>query len=98
MVTLDDFEEGTTHAAINNLNQCIRDYNDAESIYYRDITRLKMNLPEGYLQERQICLNYMALQNIIRQRKGHRLKMWKIFIDSVLEQVQHKELLVEDIE
>lgn len=86
-VTAANFEEGTSKLLIDNLNQLILDK--------ADITTLKMNLPEGYLQTRQICVNYLSLQNIIRQRRGHRLKMWDVFIDSILEQVEHPELLVQ---
>ena len=89
-----DYEEGTSISSINSFNECLKEYRDPLSIYYKDVTRLKLNLPEGWLQERQICMNYMSLQNVIRQRTGHRLKFWKVFIDSVLEQVEHPEFLI----
>ena len=88
-----DYEEGTSIYAITAFNDCLLDFKDPESIYYHDITRLKVNLPEGWLQERQICTNYMTLQNIIKQREGHRLKFWSYFINSILEQVAYPELL-----
>ena len=84
-VTLASFEEGTALSLVENLNKLI----EAKS----DITTVKNNLPEGYLQTRQVCVNYMTLQNILRQREGHRLKYWKTFIEAVLEQVEHPELL-----
>lgn len=90
-----DFEEGTTQTAIDNLNNCINDYNNLESEYYHDVTRLKMNLPEGWLQERQLCINYMTIQNILSQREGHRLKMWKTFKD-LLPQLDHPELVYKE--
>ena len=94
-VTIDDFERGTILEAVYNLNDCIRSYNNPDSYWYHDVTRLKMNLPEGYLQERQVCVNYMTLQNIIKQRQGHRLKLWDKFIHEVLDQVKHPYLLKE---
>jgi len=90
----EDYEEGTSNSAITAFNLSLTEYRDPLSVYYKDVTRLKLNLPEGWLQERQICMNYMSLQNIIRQRTGHRLKFWKVFIDSVLEQVKYPEFLI----
>ena len=84
-VTLDNFEEGTSLSLVDNLNKLILDK--------ADITIVKMNLPEGYLQTRQVCVNYMTLQNIVRQREGHRLKMWDVFIQEVLTQLEHPEFI-----
>lgn len=58
-----------------------------------NITRLKALLPEGFLQRRLWCMNYKCLRNIILQRRTHRLPHWRQFIDQVLEQVDHPELL-----
>jgi hypothetical protein len=90
-----DFEQGTSLSSIEAFNSCLQDYKDPESTFYHDITRLKLNLPEGWLQERQVFCNYMSLQNIIKQRTGHRLDYWDIFCDRVLEQVDYPELLKE---
>jgi len=90
----EDYEEGTSRTSVDSFNYCLYEYKDPKSPHYKNITRLKLNLPEGWLQERQVCMNYMSLQNIIRQRSGHRLKLWKVFIDSVLEQVEHPEFLI----
>jgi len=92
-VTAANFEPGTTQVMIDEFNRCICDYKNPDSEYYKDITRLKDNLPEGYLQTRQVSINYMTLQNIIRQRDKHRLKYWQDFIDAVLLQVEHPSLL-----
>lgn len=90
LVTKENFAEGTSQIIIDNLNRLI-----ASGV---DITTLKMNLPEGYLQTRELCINYLSLQNIIKQRTGHRLKMWDMFIDSLLLQVKHPELLRQELE
>ena len=45
------------------------------------------------MQRRIVTMNYENLRNIIAQRTGHRLKLWQVFIDQVLEQVEHPELL-----
>jgi thymidylate synthase ThyX len=90
-VTEADFEEGTASWQIAGFNECLRAYKDAESSSYKDITRLKKNLPEGWLQERVISTNYKCLQNILAQRQKHRLKQWREFCDGLLEQLQHPE-------
>ena len=82
----DDFEEGTDDYQIQGF---IVLWEQVKS----DIHRLKMNLPEGFLQRRVICTNYKVLRNIIGQREGHRLKLWQTFIDEVLAQAEHPEYL-----
>ena len=81
-----DFEEGTDTTTIVQFH---RIWVQAKG----DITTLKMNLPEGFLQRRLVTMNYANLRNIIAQREGHRLKQWAIFIDEVRRQVQHPEFL-----
>lgn len=84
----EDFEEGTHWRVIDA-------FTDVWLSAKGDINVLKMNLPEGFLQRRMVCLNYKVLRNIIAQREGHRLKWWGVFIDEVLSQVQHPEYLKE---
>ena len=83
---LKDFEEGTSLIAIDAFS---RVWCEAKG----DVTTLKLALPEGYLQRRIVTMNYENLRNIIAQRTGHRLKLWQVFIDQVLEQVEHPEFL-----
>jgi hypothetical protein len=97
LTTPDDYEVGTSFLSVRAFNACIEEYKNPESEHYKDISRLKCNLPEGWLQERQVSTNYMSLQNIIRQRANHRLTYWSTFIDAVLDQVEHPELLRESI-
>jgi len=54
---------------------------------------VKRDLPESFLQRRIVCQNYMSLQRVIRQRGSHRLVEWSEFIEQVLAQVEHPELL-----
>lgn len=84
--TYADFELGTTTWVIDAFKKV---WQEAKG----DINILKMNLPEGFLQRRIICTNYKVLKNIIAQRRGHRLKWWDVFIDSLMEQIEHPELL-----
>jgi hypothetical protein len=81
-----DFEEGTDFEVINAFS---RVWLNAKG----DVTTLKMNLPEGFLQRRMVTMNYAVLRNIIDQREAHRLKWWGVFIDAVRQQVAHPEYL-----
>ena len=84
-----DFEEGTHPAMIEAFKQVWRDYK-------HDITVLKENLPEGFLQRRLVTLNYQNLREILSQREGHRYKRWDTFCKAIREQVEHPELLCEE--
>ena len=84
-----DFEEGTDQRVINLFKQLWEENQ-------KNISVLKDNLPEGYLQRRVVCTNYKTLRNIIAQRRGHRLKYWDVFCANILGQVEHPELLVND--
>ena len=46
--------------------------------YWKELVRI---LPEGWLQKRTVTMNYENLLSICRQRKGHRLTEWRLFID-----------------
>lgn len=61
----------------------------------RDWETVKCDLPESFEQRRIVCVNYMALQRMVRQRKTHRLTEWREFIDAVVAQAAHPELLKE---
>jgi len=84
-----DFEEGTSELSIEAFNQCLLEYKDETSIYYKNVSRLKKNLPEGWLQERVVCTNYKCLQNIYSQRVKHRLEQWKYFTNELLNQLKY---------
>lgn len=82
----DDFEHPIPEAHLRHLNGLIAEENWQS---------VKQDLPESFLQRRVVCLNYMTLQRMIRQRKTHRLAEWRTFIDEVLCQAAHPELLDE---
>jgi hypothetical protein len=89
----DDFEVGTSDSTIEAFNDCLIDYKDETNEFFKDITRLKENLPEGWLQERVVCTNYKTLRNILSQRSGHRYKHWRTFCEFILNNIEHPELL-----
>jgi hypothetical protein len=92
-VTEDDFEIGTSRYIIDAFNQVLAAYKNPTSPYFKDITYLKDNLPEGWLQERVVTTNYKVLRHIISQRENHRLLYWKLFCNEIKSQLKHKDLL-----
>ena len=58
------------------------------------IDEMRDSLPSGFLECRVVNTNYKTLQNIIHQRKNHRSKKWNTFIEMLLQQVQHPNLLI----
>jgi len=83
-----DFEHPIPEAHLQHLNALIAD---------EQWQAVKRDLPESFLQRRIVCLNYMTLQRMIRQRKTHRLAEWRTFINEVLRQAEHPELLTEGV-
>lgn len=91
-LTLDDFEPTSDggygenmYTTIAYINDKIRAYSAEEDPatkrYIWD--RVIQALPESFIQKRTVMLSYAALRNIVRQRKGHKLGEWKVFINWV---------------
>lgn len=87
--TREDFSETTPLIAVEMFKLAWKAYKDGEI----DFVELKDSLPEGYLQTREVTINYQSLRTIIAQRKGHRYKYWDSFIEQLMSQVEHPELL-----
>ena len=85
-LTQGDFEHRVPAVQLAHLNQLIAD---------KEWKQVKWLLPESFLQRRIVCLNYMALRRMIRQRFTHKLEEWRAFIDQVLSQIAHPEFLEE---
>lgn len=96
-VTIDDFEVGTDPVIIDRYNEILETitdgFSDRKMLHDWDLNRAKNNLPEGYLQRRVVCVNYKTLRNMFAQRRTHRLKYWKYFIEQVTKQAKYPELL-----
>ena len=75
---------------IDYLNKLIKDKAPLDVI--------KNELPEGFLQRRIVVLNYMSLQNIIRQRWNHKLTfLWRdLFCKTILASVKYPEFLYKE--
>jgi len=48
--------------------------------YRTNLPVLVAALPSGFMQKRVVCTNYAQLDTICKQRKGHKLHEWEIFI------------------
>lgn len=75
----EDFQGGVDETILLLLN---------DAIQRKDFSWVKAHLPESFLQRRIVNTNYMVLQNIVRQRKGHKLPEWQLFIESIVDQVE----------
>lgn len=42
------------------------------------------NLPQSYLQRRIVSCNYEVLNTIIKQRYKHKIELWKLFCDTII--------------
>lgn len=95
-LTQDDFEHGIFTKTLDFLNEQLEKYNksiDNPGLRKGLFNSIKANLPEGYLQKRMVCTNYKSLSSMIAQRKKHVLHEWHYFIEEVLKQTEHPELL-----
>lgn len=88
--TYEDFEEGTTKATMDCF---IQQWDELKG----DITSLKENLPEGYLQRRMVTMNYAVLRSIFSQRDEHRYKRWSSFISQIIPQLEHPEFVLDTV-
>ena len=95
--TKDDYESGTCLDIIKIFNKILAEETDNFSskkrLHGRSLQRVKDNLPEGFLQRREICLNYKTLKNIVSQRKAHALLYWQFFISEIKNKLEHPEFL-----
>lgn len=72
LITLNDCSPYTTQAAVDNLNVQITNKEPIEKI--------KDNIPEGFLQKREMVFSLKTLINIYLQRYTHRLYEWDFFL------------------
>lgn len=86
-VTKEDFDENVDTDIIDKLNWYIGE---------RNFEKFKKNLPEGYIQEREVCFNYQALSRIYKQRIRHKLKDWEVIMEFITKLPYSRELITGD--
>lgn len=79
-----DFQGGCDLRILEILNK----WRDAGSF-----SVLKAHLPESFLQRRIVSVNYKTLRNICKQRASHKLPEWQLFIEELMDQLDHPEFL-----
>lgn len=86
-LTLDDFstdflEDDSLNCLLNTI-ECINMYRDEwkATKYAKAWWQMIQLLPSSYNQTRTISLNYETCASIIRQRTGHKLNEWKVFVN-----------------
>ncbi len=82
-----DFEDNIYPKTLEFLNFLIRN---------QRLTKIKNELPEGFLQTRVVKMNYKNIRHIIRQRLTHKLPQWIVFITGLHAQLEHLEF-IEDL-
>ena len=89
-LNIDDFEHEDDpfllKSVIRSINRDMEVYKElkkeGEDEQAKEIWRgIIQILPQSYLQKRTVMFSYAALRNIVKQRKGHKLKEWAQFIE-----------------
>jgi hypothetical protein len=62
-------------------------------IHDKQFDIVKNLLPEGFLQRRIWNLNYMVIRNIVQQRRSHRLFEWKVFCQSLHQDLKYSKFI-----
>jgi len=95
--TIHDYETGTSPHMITEFNRILsvrtNGFQAQGRLKGEALQAVKWNLLEGYLQSRVVNLNYKVLRGMFLQRWNHNLTQWQTFISSMLEQLEHPELL-----
>ena len=90
-----DFSEHVDGRVIEVVNECISDYNTCTDVESKDhhFMRIKDNLPEAFLQTRDVMLNYQALRHIYFDRRNHRQPEFKEYCEWIKILPYSKELI-----
>jgi hypothetical protein len=59
------------------------------------IEGLKAMIPEGFLQTRDMLLNYQAMRRIYHARKNHKLSQWQTFCKWMEDNIPYSQLITE---
>ena len=84
-LTQSDFEYTLPEGILSSFNTLLKNSAPLEV--------LKNALPEGFLQERVVNLNYKVVRHIIKQRSKHKLPQWLQFCRYMLKNLKYAEYL-----
>jgi len=91
-LTQEDFEYPIPEDMLAIVNNHIDKYKNKEIKKHQ----LKNILPEGFLQRRIWCFSYKTLQNIYAQRSDHELPQWHVFLDTIIQSIDHPEFIIKN--
>lgn len=100
-LTPSDFEcpELIYPETLKHLNDDIREFcnctPDEKDLKKKLENSITLNLPDGYLQTRLVCVNAKCLRNIYFQRRNHKLKNWIDFCQFI-EKLPKGELICQE--
>ena len=93
---LPEMAKGVLTVIVDQLNAWRQNYIDTPKTFpavrkelWESVLRL---LPESYCQTSTMLMNYEVLKTIYRQRKGHKLGEWRVFLDWI-ESLPYSELI-----
>jgi len=82
-----DFQDGNVlQGTLDVLNLFGAAYRDTKDYQY--VRKIKQILPEGFLQKATINLNYEVAQNMLHQRKNHRLFEWSLSAKDEMDELE----------
>lgn len=88
-----DFENGDIPSAyLRQLNE-VREMVASGQCW---LEGLKTMIPEGFVQTRDMLLNYQAMRRIYHARKNHKLSQWREFCDWMETNIPYSELITGD--
>lgn len=86
LLNYSDFAGGFIHnEVLDHLNELITMYREEINPVFKRLcfNKIKLHLPEGFLQTRCVIINLKALRNMWFQRRNHRLVEWQLFFEQV---------------
>lgn len=86
----ENFSDGTDDYILDKILDQINVIKQYDCTDTEKIIEIKKILPESFLQCRVITMNYEVFKNIYRQRKNHKLSEWRLFCESLLDQLPYK--------
>lgn len=75
-LTITTYDEAVDEDIIEIMRKLQEDYNKQPT--EDNFRKLVMNNPQGFLYTRAITTNYLQLKTMYYQRKGHKLREWRI--------------------
>lgn len=83
----ESFDSRVRPETITLLKEMIKEYEESPSPEFFE--EIVLNVPLGLELTSRITLNYLQLISMYKQRKNHKMKSWRIFLDELLNETKH---------